>query len=93
MSESIQSIYMIGSDSRNGWLNTHTIIENEPHCDDFCEQNPEHILFHCEMYEQQRQNLKNKSIEKYGLFPCTAQQLINKDIYCIFKDFCKNVLS
>jgi ribonuclease HI len=67
--------------------------DNKCPCDDFSEQNPEHIIFHCQIYEQQRQNLKNKSVEKYGSFPCTAQQLINKDIYCIFKDFCKNVLS
>ncbi len=67
--------------------------DNKCPCDNFPEQTPEHILFHCEIYEQQRHNLKNKSVQKYSCFPCTAQQLINNEIYCIFKDFCKNVLS
>ena len=57
-------------------------------CDNFSIQTPEHIIFHCILYER-RQKLKDKSIELYNLFPCNFHQLIHRNIFNIFKEFCK----
>ncbi len=70
-------------------------LKNNSSCD-YCQDLPEnadHIIFHCERYNEQREELIAKVEAQRTSWPCAHKVLIYEKVFETFKNFCDNVLN
>jgi hypothetical protein len=83
--------FISGHGDSNNKLKTFRLSEVDT-CDCGMEESPQHILEVCQLFDEERQNLRNFIQEMELNWPKEKWEFITKDVYPHFQQFTKSVL-